>query len=232
MMRDLEGEIRDWYDRFGIPPSSDRQDLLANPETLFQSFASDRAMIRVLRAAGIEPADAKVLDVGCGDGTSLGKLLPLRFRSANLHGIDVLPERIDAASSRYPGMTFSVDDASAMSYEPETFDLAMAAGMLIQLSDDVASTAARDMLRVTKRSGLLLVLDWRYGKPGHVAVNRRRIDKLFAVGRATSVVATANGPLVPPIGRRLSRYAPSLYFLVQAVAPFAVGARATLLRKS
>jgi hypothetical protein len=37
--------------------------------------------------------------------------------------------------------------------------------------------------------------------------------------------------LVPPLGRRLSRITPSLYFLTQRLIPFAVGQVTTVLQK-
>ena len=41
-----------------------------------------------------------------------------------------------------------------------------------------------------------------------------------------------SGALVPPVGRLLSRLAPSMYFLTCAVLPFLVGQVAYLLKKN
>jgi hypothetical protein len=63
-------------------------------------------------------------------------------------------------------------------------------------------------------------------------VTPARIAALFDVGGSTSVIARERGALVPPVGRRLSRYLPSLYFLVQALLPPLVGQVTTVLRKA
>jgi hypothetical protein len=79
-----------------------------------------------------------------------------------------------------------------------------------------------------------MMADWRYAEPkstDHRAVTLKRIESLFNVGSETTVVARERGALVPPIGRLLSRRAPSLYFAVQALLPFAVGQVTTVLQK-
>ena len=99
-------------------------------------------------------------------------------------------------------------------------------------SEDIARRIAREMLRVTRSGGYLVLVDWRYAKPksrDHRPMSPGRL--LFDVDRATDVVAGERGALVPPLGRFLSRRAPSLYFAVQALMPFAVGQITTVLQK-
>lgn len=107
--------------------------------------------------------------------------------------------------------------------------------MFVQITDDVlGGKIAREMLRVAKPGGYLLLIDWRYGKPGnnsYQAMSRRRINRLFSVGFESDVICSENGALIPPVGRMLSAYFPAAYFLVRAVFPFLAGATATLLQK-
>jgi SAM-dependent methyltransferase len=58
--------------------------------------------------ARLVPADAAVLEAGCGDGHLLAAL-PNTVR----HGIDYLPEVVAAARARHPGITFDVADVAA-----------------------------------------------------------------------------------------------------------------------
>jgi len=51
------------------------------------------------------------------------------------------------------------------------------------------------------------------------------------VGSTTSVACRRYGALLPPLGRALSRYVPSLYFPVCRVFPFLVGQVTVVLRK-
>ena len=67
-------------------------------------------MDRDLQAAlaRLIPADATVLEAGCGLGDLLASL-PNGVRK----GIDFLPEMVDRARARHPGIAFDVDDACA-----------------------------------------------------------------------------------------------------------------------
>ncbi len=58
--------------------------------------------------ARLIPADATVLEAGCGLGDLLASL-PNGVRK----GIDFLPEMVDRARARHPGVAFDVDDACA-----------------------------------------------------------------------------------------------------------------------
>ena len=225
-----------WYDAYYREKGADRNDLLTNPEVLFQHFAFDDSIISALRRAGdLRPSGSKVLDVGCGSGNSLAKFTELGFAPANLYGIDIQHSRIDEARLKYPNLNLSCQDATSLRFEDNVFDLVLESTMFVQIVDDgLASRIAAEMLRVTAPHRYILLVDWRYGKPGNSsyrAVTRKRIESLFSVGPVTDVVCQTRGALVPPIGRRLSRYAPSLYFLLRSIAPILVGSQATLLRK-
>src|SRR5262245_52007604 len=59
--------------------------------------------------ARLIPEDASVLEVGCGTGELLAAL-PQRART----GVDMLPEVVEEARRRHPGVTFSVAEAPAL----------------------------------------------------------------------------------------------------------------------
>ncbi len=223
------------YDRYYEKHGADRNDLLRNPEVTFQTFAFDRANIRALQRVDVERESAKVLDVGCGTGASLLQFIRLGFRPENLTGIDNSSERIARAEANFPNVRFRCESADSMTFADSTFDIAFESTLFMMLtSEDVARRIASEMLRVTRSGGYLMLADWRYARPGsedHHAMSPKRIASLFKVGHATDVVARERGALVPPLGRFLSRHAPSLYFAVQALVPFAVGQITTVLMK-
>ena len=223
------------YSRYYEEHREDRNDVLGNPEVAFQQFAFDRANIRALQRIGIDRKSARVLDVGCGAGSSLVSLLRLGFPQTLMSGIDISEERIAQARATLPLADFRSGSADAMSYADITFDLVTESTMFVLMPDDaLASRIAREMIRVTKPGGHIMLIDWRYSKPGndvYKAVTPARIASLFDVGGATTVVARERGALIPPVGRRLSRYLPSLYFLVQALVPPLVGQVTSVLRK-
>ena len=223
------------YERYYAKRGTDRNDLLTNAGVTFQAFAFDRANIRALQRLDLDRDTAKVLDVGCGDGSSLLQFMRLGFRPENLAGVDSGAERVEHAREKFPNVEFRCESAESMSFADSTFDVSFESTLFMMLtSEEVARKIAREMLRVTRRGGYLMMADWRYAKPGsqeHRAMTGQRISSLFDVGGATAVVARERGALVPPLGRFLSRHAPSLYFVVQGLLPFAVGQMTTVLQK-
>jgi hypothetical protein len=87
---------------------------------------------------------------------------------------------------------------------------------------------------VTRKGGHLMIADWRYAKKGsgvETAMSTQRVAELFGVGEKTKVVTRERGALVPPLGRRLSRMMPAMYFVVQKLLPPAAGHVTTILEK-
>ena len=69
------------------------------------------AIVRSLNELSIDLANADVLDVGCGPGIHLRFFAELGAAPSKLHGVDLVPERIDAARQRSPAMELTVADA-------------------------------------------------------------------------------------------------------------------------
>lgn len=202
---------------------------------MFQAFAFDRANIRALGRMDIDRDSARILDVGCGSGAGLFQLLRLGFKADLMAGVDISPARVEAGRAALPNVELRCESADAMSFANGAFDLVFESTMFVLLpSEGLARDIANEMIRVTKPGGYLMLVDWRYAKPGsdvYRAMSPKRIAALFGVGDTTRVVARERGALVPPLGRFLSRRAPSLYFAAQALLPFAVGQMTTVLKK-
>jgi SAM-dependent methyltransferase len=223
------------YSKYYREHGEDRNDILGNAGVLFQTLAFDRANIRALGALGLDRSMARVLDVGCGSGSSLVSLIRLGFDPKNLAGIDLEEDRIAKARHQAPNVDFRCGDARHLEFEDGTFDLVLESTMFVLMTDeDVAKAIAAEMVRVTKPGKYIMLIDWRYGKPGsstYRGMSKERIASLFDVGRSTRVEAVERGALIPPVGRFLSKSLPSLYFLVQALMPPLVGQTTTVLRK-
>ena len=223
------------YSRYYDEHNDDRNDLLGNPEVAFQTFAFERANIRALQRAGVK-RNASILDVGCGSGAGLLNFVRLGFGASSLSGVDISADRVAEAKAAVPSADIRCESADQMSYADATFDLVSESTMFVLMPDEsMAARIAAEMIRVTKPGGHIMLIDWRYSKPGstvYKAVTPARIASLFNVGSATEIVARERGALVPPVGRRLSRLMPSLYFLVAAVFPPLVGQVTTVLKKT
>jgi SAM-dependent methyltransferase len=112
----------------------------------------------------------KILDLGCGDGTTA---LPEARLGADVLGVDIAKNLVEAGSKRahQEGLTnckFQEGDASdLMELEAQTFDLvvSMFGAMFAPKPFDVA----REMVRVTRPGGRIVMGNWIPGDPTLVA---------------------------------------------------------------
>ncbi|NPV60812.1 MAG: class I SAM-dependent methyltransferase [Actinobacteria bacterium] len=229
-------ETKAKYKKYYQKKGQHRNDILKDRGVLFQQLALEACLVNALRYIGFESDKIKLLDVGCGEGASLAPFLIYGFNSDLMFGIDILDERIEEARRRFPAINWICGDAAHMGFPDEEFDVVLESTMFYAISDQsLASLIASEMVRVTKPSGFILLVDWRYGVPWEKefrAVTKRRIKRLFNVGDETLIEKTFNGALVPPIGRFLSKHLPATYFLIQKVMPILVGMKLVILRKS
>jgi len=235
-MESIQKQTQDWYEEYYQKKGKDRNDLLTNPEVLFQHLGFEDSVISALRrAVHLDRKTSKILDVGCGGGGSLMRFLQLGFSPNNLYGIDIIEERINETRKKYPNLNFICNDATSMQFESNMFDLVLESTMFVQItSEKLSQKIAEEMLRVTKPARYILLIDWRYSNPGnsnYLGVSTKRITKMFSIGSSLEIICQTKGALVPPVGRTVSKYLPSAYFLLRAIFPFLVGQKATLLKK-
>jgi ubiquinone/menaquinone biosynthesis C-methylase UbiE len=226
------------FQNYYATKGDDRNDPLRNPGVLFQNLAFEKSIVQALRQLDGRQHDIrlwKILDVGCGAGFSLLRLLYYGLDPERLYGIDIAENRIAQGRKRLPTLNLTHGDAAEMPYESGSFDLAMESTMFIQMTDEsISHGIAGEMLRVVKPNGYIMLTDWRYsfGREGYQALSPNRIARLFGAGTRTSVVSRTHGALIPVLGRALSRYCSALYFPVCAVFPLLVGQMTVVLRKT
>jgi SAM-dependent methyltransferase len=112
----------------------------------------------------------KVLDLGCGDGTTA---LPAAMLGADVLGVDIASNLVAAGNRRaallgLANSRFQVGDASDLSdLGDDTFDLviSMFGAMFAPRPFDVA----REMVRVTRAGGQIVMGNWIPGDPTLVA---------------------------------------------------------------
>ena len=124
---------------------------------------------RLVASLGIRPGLA-MLDLGCGDGTTA---LPAAELGADVTGIDIAANLVAAgqARARSQGLTnirFEEGDASHLDHvADESFDLVLSifGAMFAPRPFDVA----REMVRVTRPGGRIIMGNWIPGDPTLVA---------------------------------------------------------------
>jgi SAM-dependent methyltransferase len=109
------------------------------------------------------PADAHVLDVGCGPGT-ITVDLAARVPDGQVTGIDAAPDVLALARQEAEGQAnvrFETGDVYRLGFADGTFDVVHAHQVLQHLSDPVAALA--EMRRVCRPGGLIAARDGDYG---------------------------------------------------------------------
>ncbi|HOX82984.1 MAG TPA: methyltransferase domain-containing protein [Chryseolinea sp.] len=114
--------------------------------------------------------DLYVLDLGCGDGTTA---IPEARRGAKVLGVDIAKNLVEAGNMRVKseGLTnisFQEGDATNLSdLHDETFDVVVSifGAMFAPRPSDVA----KEMVRVTRKSGKIVMGNWIPGDPTLVA---------------------------------------------------------------
>jgi ubiquinone/menaquinone biosynthesis C-methylase UbiE len=112
----------------------------------------------------------KVLDLGCGDGTTA---VPAARLGADVLGVDIARNLVDAGNRRaaslgLPNLTFQQGDATNLQGIPDhSFDMTVSffGAMFAPKPFDVA----REMVRVTRRGGRVVMGNWIPNDPTLVA---------------------------------------------------------------
>lgn len=172
----------------------------------------ERRVESVLREAHLLPlAGLKILDVGCGYGHFLGLCQGLGAAPSDLHGVDLLPERIEEARARHPDYDLTIGNGEELPYGNETFDLVLLFSVLSSILDlRVQANLAAEAKRVLRPGGAILWYDLRYDNPSnpHVrGLSRRDVEHLFP----GLLPALATMTLMPPLARRLGFFTGLLY---------------------
>src|SRR5207248_507233 len=98
---------------------------LFQPGSLFRMQRFERDVLAALtRHRYDELSRYRVLDVGCGDGAFMRRLVSWGADPAMLAGVDLLEERVASARRIAPCLDVRQADASALPFEDASFDLA------------------------------------------------------------------------------------------------------------
>ncbi|MBI5726074.1 MAG: class I SAM-dependent methyltransferase [Planctomycetes bacterium] len=134
----------------------------------------------------------KVLDVGCGTGNLDSYIIP---HIGELTGIDISPNLIDQARRQVPAGRFELYDSSQIPFDRQTFDLVFATCVLHHVPPAGRVNLLREMRRVTRPSGLVVIVEHNPINPlTRLAVCRCAFDrgcKLIGMSQARRLVRQA-----------------------------------------
>jgi MPBQ/MSBQ methyltransferase len=135
---------------YGSPP--EKKDFLAAKADFVAEMVSWSGLDKL-------PAGATLLDVGCGIGGS-SRILARDYGFA-VTGVTISPKQVARAKELTPpdlNARFLVDDAMALSFPDESFDVVWSIEAGPHMPDK--AVFARELLRVLKPGGVLVVADW------------------------------------------------------------------------
>lgn len=139
--------------------------------------SSGESLVRSLNV----DASRRVLDVGCGDGTTA---VPLARTGAEVVGIDIARNLVTAGNTRakqegLTRLTFQEGDASNLEGVPDrSFDLTLSVfgAMFAPRPFDVA----RELVRVTRPGGRIVMGNWIPNDPGSFVSQLLKISSAFS----------------------------------------------------
>jgi SAM-dependent methyltransferase len=192
---------------------------LENPANRYLFARREEALLRLLSEHGLRDlAKTRIIDVGCGNGGVLADFVRYGADPALMAGIDLLPDRIEAAGSRLPGADLRVGDATSLPFDDASFDIALQFTLLSSVLDGaVRAQIARETLRVLRPGGALVWYDFTWNPTNRDVrgIGLRELRALYAGCQVDAQRVT----LAPPLTRLLARRSTRLCRMLE-VAPF------------
>jgi len=121
---------------------------------------------------------SKILDIGCGEGTRLARLINKNITKKG-YGIDISNTAILMAKKNYPYLKFLKSDIGNISFNNDTFDLCYSAYVLEHLENP--ERLLKEAKRLLKLNGVLVLIAPNYGSPNRSSpcYKSSRIKKLI-----------------------------------------------------
>jgi len=207
-------EPRAVAERYARRTADDRYSLM-RPDVWHTVQERQRAMLRLFARQGLNDLSAvRLMEVGCGAGGNLLELLRAGVRPEHLSGVELLPDRVEAARAVLPPtVVLHLGDALALDVPPASLDIVFVSTVFSSLLDDVFQQRLAEALwRWLRPGGAVLWYDFTVNNPRNPDVRGvplSRVRALFPHGRVTASRLT----LAPPIARAVTRFHPSLYTL-------------------
>jgi len=185
---------------------------ILEPGNLLMVQERERFLLGVFGRQGIDSLDGiRVFEAGCSTGYNLRLMVQWGGRPENMAGLDLDPAATDYAKAHSPEIRVHSGSAAAVPEPDGNFDLSLAFTLFSSVHDeDVAHGIARELFRLTRPGGLIIIYDMRRRNPANRQVHPIAMDDIRrwfpkCPVRARSIT------LAPPIARPLGHYAPWLY---------------------
>jgi SAM-dependent methyltransferase len=200
----LEYDRRDHDSRFG--------DLYTTTDPANAAAISERRRVGLdlLSEHGFgDLASLRILDIGCGAGGELQRMVDWGAKPESLVGIDLLPLRVRDAVKVVTGSRFAVANAAELPFPDARFDLALLFTVLSSVLDSsLRVRIGTETARVVRPGGGVLWYDFRWNPTNRqtLGIGPGEMRRLFPGFHHFTRRVT----LAPPIARAVTPRAPSL----------------------
>ncbi|MBK6320368.1 MAG: class I SAM-dependent methyltransferase [Dehalococcoidia bacterium] len=191
---------------------------ILQPGNLLMVQERERFLARFLRKNGWPTLDSlRAFEAGCSTGYNMRLFVQWGARPEHIAGIDLDPDAVDYCKAHSPEIRVHAGSADAVPEPDATFDLAIAFTLFSSVPDEeISAGIARELRRVTKPGGFIIIYDMRRRNPGNRAVHpvtKEDVRRWFP----RSPMRTRSITLAPPLARRAGQWAPWLYGPLAAV---------------
>lgn len=216
VQRELERAAHAYAQRDADTTSAARYDPMRSVN-LFRSQQRDWAVARLLHRNDVHSlAGLDILEVGCGSGGILGRLVGLGADERRLAGIDLSEARIDEARRRLPGADLRVGSAHALPFPDASVDIVAQFTLFSSVVDAAVREAiAREMQRVLRPAGRVLWYEAHRATPtpDFVPIPDAELRALFQGWRIDRASTTLRWWLIERVAPR-SRFAAQVMELI------------------
>jgi SAM-dependent methyltransferase len=190
-------DVRRTYAEYESPGGRSARWQGREPGSRLSELERDDWVVSALRPA----AGGNIVDLGCGDGNLVRTLDRRGIRPASYLGIDLIEGRIAAARTATPWAHFAVASADECPVEDGWADAVVAMTLFSSIREGhFRAAVAREIDRITRPGGRLVVYDLRLPSPSnpHVArLTKGDVLRLFPGWKAKFRSLT----LLPPLAR-------------------------------
>jgi ubiquinone/menaquinone biosynthesis C-methylase UbiE len=161
----------------------------------------------------------RILDVGCGSGGHLRRLVDFGAQPERCYGVDLFSKSLREARSLNPNIFFAEANAAELPFKDQAFDFVFQYTVLTSVLDnELRRKIVSEIGRVLRPGGYFVLYDFAYSNPRNPNVrglSQKEASELLAGFQPRFHRIT----LAPPIGRIAARISPVLYRIL-ATVPF------------